>query len=510
MPSWNFQSIGLWFYFIVMSAIVTGVYAVCEFFEGEEEYLFTKISASICAVIVVVMIIVSIFSWEIFRANDYKNIISVSEEGDFNKDIPKVKESKDIPIVDMLTAQKLGDRTMGEMEKYSSQYEVNDEYNLISYKGSFYRISPTEYDGFFKYLNSKERGIPGYVLVDIYTQEATFVKVDEGIKYSPSAHFDKLLKRHLRKNYPSYIFGKEQFEIDEQGVPFFIVPVYKTTIGLFGGYEVDRVILVNAISGETTEKALEDVPNWVDHVFSVSYLMEKLNWHYSYVNGFWNSSIFGPKKDVRKTSYSFDQNQYYFIAREDGIYLYNGITSAGKDESNYGFLLANVRTGEVKYYSNPGAEESSAQASAEGVVQQYGYKAGPVMLVNIDGIETYFMTLKDNQLLVKKVALVNKKNYTIAVVEDTIEQAINSYRDKFSIEERAELIEASGVISELYSAIKNGNTNYYFKLKNDNKLYVSSIVNNEQQVTMKIGDSISLKFVQVDEKLAIVEKIVIK
>jgi len=508
MPAWTFQSVGFWFYWISVIAVGCIIFGICEYFEDDDKYLFTIITVCLTIVILVILTIAGISSMKIFHVSTYRNIIEISNDGDFDRDIPRVQDSKDIPIVDMLTARQLGDRTMGVMEQYLSQYEVDGEYNLISYKDKYYRISPMLYGGFFKYGNSKYNGIPGYVLVDINTQEAKLVELDKPIKYSPSAHYGDLLKRHLRKRYPSYIFGKEQFEIDDEGTPFYIVPVERSTAGLFGARIVDRVILVNAITGETTEKFIEDIPTWVDHVFSVEYLMERVDWYYSYTNGYWNASM--AKRDVRKTSYSFDKKQYYFIAKEDGIYLYTGITSAGKDESNIGFILANVRTGEVKYYSNPGAEESSAQASAEGVVQQFGYTAGPVMLVNIDGIETYFMTLKDNQALVKKVAMVNKNNYTIAVVEDTVEEAVNSYRVRFSSEVKAETTEGIGIVSELYTAIKDGFTNYYFKLEGDNKLYVSSIVNNEHQVIMRCGDTVVIEYVLVDDETAIIQKITIK
>ena len=508
MPAWTFQSEGFWLYLSTISASAFILFLISDLASHDKRYIFTKVAGFVTVSILLIWFLASFPSWKLFNSSKYRNIISISNNGNFDQDVPRVQSSQDIPIVDMVTARQLGDRTMGSMENYLSQYEVDGEYNLITYKGTYYRISPILYGGFFKYLNSKSNGIPGYVLVNIYTQEATLITLDKPMRYSPSAYFGNLLKRHLRQKYSSYIFGKEQFEIDDEGTPFYIVPVEKPTAGLFGAHVVDKVILVNAVTGDMEEKSVQDVPTWVDHVFSVSYLMDRVDWYYGYTNGFWNSVF--TKKDVRKTSYSFDESQYYFIAKKDGVYLYTGITSAGKDESNIGFILANVRTGQITYYSGPGAEESSAQASAEGVVQQFGYKAGPVMIVNIDGVETYFMTLKDNQQLVKKVALVNKKNYTIAVVEDTITQAVNSYRAKFSGQADVELTNKEGMISELYTAIKGGDTYFYFKIQGDKVLYVSSILNNDHQVAMKIGDTISMEYVLVNDDTAIVNSISIK
>jgi len=505
MPAWNLQSAGFWFYWILVLTVGSLLMWIAdEIADDDLEYKIT-IGGGILVGLILVVVLIGGLTSSLFQSSARRHTIAV-ENGNFEEDVLRVQRAQDIPIVDMITARQLGDRTMGAMERYQSQFEVDGEYNLIGYQGSYYRISPLNYGSFWKYRNSRNTGIPGYVLVNIYTQEARFVELEQTIRYSPSASFEHLLKRHLRKAYPSAIFGKEQFEIDEEGTPYWIVPIERPTAGMFGATVINRVILVNAVTGSMKDYALEDVPEWVDHVFGVSYLMERVNWYYTYVHGYINFS----NRDVRKTSYSFDKTQYYFVGKDDDVYLYTGITSAGKDESNFGFILANTRTGEIRYYSDPGAEESSAQASAEGVVQQFGYRAGPVMLVNIDGMPTYFMTLKDNQQLVKKVALVNKNNYTIVVVEDNIERAVSAYRQRLSGNAPTESASSQGVISELYTAIKSGDTHYYFKIQGSNHLYVSSINNSDQQVTMQIGDTVIFESIDIGDNTSMVTAIRIR
>lgn len=87
-----------------------------------------------------------------------------------------------------------------------------------------------------------------------------------------------------------------------------------------------------------------------------------------YQNGFLNS-IFGQKGVTVTTS------GYNYIAMNDDVYVYTGITSVGGDQSNVGFILTNQRTKETKYYPCAGATEYSAMSSAEGVVQHLNYKA---------------------------------------------------------------------------------------------------------------------------------------
>ena len=66
---------------------------------------------------------------------------------------------------------------------------------------------------------------------------------------------------------------------------------------------------------------------------------------------------------------------YNYLALEDDVWVYTGITSVSGDRSNVGFILMNQRTMETRYYSCAGAEEYSAMESAEGQVQNLKYQA---------------------------------------------------------------------------------------------------------------------------------------
>lgn len=63
-------------------------------------------------------------------------------------------------------------------------------------------------------------------------------------------------------------------------------------------------------------------------------------------------------------------NGYNYLSIGNDIYLYTGVTSANADESNLGFILENMRTGEITKYSLASATEESARESAEGAVQR--------------------------------------------------------------------------------------------------------------------------------------------
>lgn len=502
MPAWTFRSAGMWGFLLLMAFIWLCISAILDYFV-DEDYFNTGIFGAICVIIVLVLIIGGLTSAEMFNAYNYHKMVSIPESN-FAEDVPTVSDSTPIFIVDMATAQHLGDRTIGSI-KNATWYEVSNEYNLIKYQGGYYRISALEYGGYFKYQKAKHSGIPGYVLVDVTNQEAQYVELEEPIQYSPSGHFSHLLNRHLRNSYPSYMFGKSFFEIDEEGTPYYITSVETPTIGLFGGKTVTSFILTNAVTGQNKEYFPEDLPEWVEHAYGIDYLMRITNYNQLYVNGWWNS-LFG-QTGVNQTSYQYKSNSFTgyntTIDSNGDIVFYTGVTPANRSETNLGFILANPRTGIINYYVCAGAEESSAQRAAESLVQNMGYSATFPTILNVNGAETYFMLLKDKAGLVQRYALCNMQDYTKVVQAETLEEAVTLYNQKLlgtppsaSNEQTTKV----GTISNLYQAEIEGYTYYYFTLEGSTGLYMSSIVNSNKQVLLSIGTKVSITYVASSEE----------
>ena len=247
MPAWNIRSAGMFGFLFLMVVIAVISFAIAEYI-ADEYFIFTGGFAIIGGLILLTLIIGGLTSSHMFNAKAYYNMVTF-EDGTFEEDIPRInEEGTAISIVDLGTARNLGDRTVGGINN-SSWYEVDDEYNLIKYQDEYYRISELNYGGLFKYGKAKETGIPGYVLVNVRTQEAKYVELENPIKYSPSGHYSYLLERHLHDLYPSYMFGTSYFEIDEEGNPYYITAVERPTIGLFGGKVEDSFIITNATDG---------------------------------------------------------------------------------------------------------------------------------------------------------------------------------------------------------------------------------------------------------------------
>ena len=490
LPALNFMAKEFYFFL----AACTGVYVLVGLttagFRTEDGFSgygkIFKVPAILLLLILVTVIIGGISSWQVIRANAYKNLITV-EDGNFAQDVREISYDK-IPMLDSESAKRLGDRKLGELSDMVSQFEVAKNYTQINYKNRPVRVTPLEYGDIIKWLNNRRQGLPAYLIIDMVTQNVEVVRLEEGIHYSQSEHFGRLLSRHLRFQYPTFMFASPNFEIDEQGNPYWVCPRVIKKIGLFGGTDIQGAVLVNAVTGES--EYYEEVPTWVDHVYNASLIMQQYDYYGTYQNGFINS-IFG-QKDVTVTT-----SGYNYIALNDDVYVYTGITSVGSDQSNVGFILCNQRTKETKYYTVAGATEHSAMSSAEGVVQHLNYKATFPLLLNISSKPTYFVALKDNAQLVKMYAMVNVEQYQVVATGASVAECERNYikllADNKITEESAPIEkEISGVIAEIRSAVIASNTIYYIRLAEQEEYFAISASQDERAVLLNVGDSVTL------------------
>ena len=439
-------------------------------------------------VVLAVALVGQIISMPIFRASSYRDLLTV-EDGKFTEDISQISFDK-IPTLDRESAEYLGDRQMGTLSDMVSQFEYSNDSTQINYQGRPVRVAPIAYADLIKWFTNRSEGLPAYVLVDMVTQEATVTRLTEGMKYSFSEPLNRNIMRHLRFQYPTFLFDTPQFEIDEDGHPWWIAPRVVKTIGLFGGRDIQGAVLCDAITGESVYYDISEVPTWVDNVYTPALIMEQYDYHGTLVNGFINS-ILG-QRGVTVTT-----EGYNYIALNDDVYVYTGITSANADQSNLGFLLSNQRTKETKFYDAPGATEYAAMASAQGVVQDLGYEATFPLLLNIAGEPTYFIPLKDAASLVKSYAMVNVARYDIVATGNSVtacEQAYIRQLTEKGVTQAEELpqTQVSGIVAEIRSAVLEGNTYYFVRLEGEDVFYSISAAQNREVVTLNVGDLVTI------------------
>ncbi|MBQ4644210.1 MAG: CvpA family protein [Clostridia bacterium] len=522
LPALNFKAMELYVYIGVILVSYIGIFGVLSKAYFRPEYMEyaknkVKIPIILIGVLVAVVAVGYLTGAEFFRAKDYAELIDV-KEGNFAEEIAEV-DFNSVPRLDKDSSNMIATRALGELSDYVSQFVVNSYYSTqINYKGTPVRVQSLDYGDIFKWLKNTKEGIPAYIIVDMTTQKAETVRLEEGMKYSPAEHFNEYLIRHVRFKYPSLMFGDPSFEIDDTGRPYWIVPVLDKTIGLFGGTDVIGAIIVDSINGDTTlvstsldkntklptDKFVTDKEfQWLDQVYSVNIVNQQYNYYGKYNNGFWNSII--GQENVRVTSQGSN-----YLALNDDVYMYTGVTSISSDQSIIGFVLINQRTKEAVYYKQAGALEETARTSAQGKVQQYGYRATFPILLNVSGEPTYFMALKDSSELVKMYAMVNVEQSTLVGVGSNLAECTENYAaelqkngvnvnvdvDSMGQEEtpdapKEETVDVKGKVQEIRSVITSGETYFYIKLADNNAYYKVAVKDAEKIVILNVGDEIT-------------------
>ena len=530
IPALNFKSPDFYTFFILLIAVFTGSFYL---FIGagkkvERKEYFKKrsiVPIIMIAVLVVVMVVGWLVGSTFFRAKSYSNLVTV-QESDFSEDFKDIKYDE-VPRLDATTSKVLADQQLGSLSEYKSQYVVSSVSTQINYQGTPVRVAYLEYADVFKWFNNTKNGLPAYMLIDLVSQKVTAVncieKFGEGIKYSPTELFNEKLVRHLRFQFPTAILDTPNFEINDDGYPYWITPVLDKTIGLFGGTDVKGAIITDALTGESNYYNIETIRtdstlNWIDVVYNQNLLVEQYNYHGKLSNGFWNSIIF--QNDVNIASQGNG-----VIAMDDDVWVYTGVTSSEADASNFGFILCNQRTKELRYYQKGGAMESSAQESAADAVQNYGYRAIFPILLDIEGQPTYFMSLYGDSYTVKGYALVNLDDKTIVgtglldteksdvnALNAAVENYIAALKDKNKVDINANADDykvtddntsvtdtvnddaktVTGVVTDVKTAVNNGNTVYYLQI--ENKYYYISVNECMNVLLVSAGDTVTVTY----------------
>ncbi len=495
LPAINLHDHAFYVFALLLCAVYCGCAVLTSGFQGEGvggyvRFVKRQCTVPFLAVIVLAVLIAvgSVSSWVVLRAGAYSKLLPL-ENGDFTDEVKEISYDQ-IPMLDADSAARLGSRKLGELSDMVSQFEILPNYTQINYQGRPVRVTSLAYGDLIKWFTNRADGLPAYIIIDMVTQEAEVVRLDDGMKYTTAEHFSRNLSRHLRFRYPTMMFDEPVFEIDEEGTPYWVCSRVVKTIGLFGGTDIRGAVLVNAVTGESSY--YEEVPSWVDRVYSSDIIMDQYDYYGMYHNGFLNS-IFG-QRDVTLTT-----DGWNYIAINDDVYMYTGITSVTSDQSNIGFILTNQRTKQTRYYPSAGATETSAMDSAQSQVQQMRYQATFPLLLNIADQPTYFMALKGEDGLVKMYAMVNVQQYQLVETGGTVAECETAYRQALA---RAGLIgagdtavtgtqqQSEGVVAEIRSAVIDGNTHYYVRMEHSPGYLDFNAADTPRAVLLDKGDRI--------------------
>ena len=551
LPAINLKSMDFYYYIAVLIAIFVGMTFITTKAFMKPEYIpYVKKQATVPVIIGIVFALILgigyLVSAPLFRARAYSEIIEVTEEefGANDKSITTITSLEDfssVPMIDKDVAANLANKTLGDLSDWVSQFVIDEAYSTqINYEGNPYRIFPLKYGDVFKWIQNTKEGFPAYLRVNMYTQEAEdFVLAENNlpnIQVSTSEYLNERLDRVLRFKFPTYMFGTPSLEIDETGHPYWVCERVDKTIGLVGGTDVIGVVLVDACDKDNiVEYTLDEIRNnkeiqWIDQIYSDDLLVQQYNYFGRYNGGFINAYIgqTGVKTTTTGSSY---------IASGDDVWLYTGVTSVTNDDSIIGFAIINQRTKEAVFQEISGTTESGAQTSAQGIVSDKGWNATFPLLLNIDGEATYFMALKDNNV-VKSYAMVSVERVQDAVRSEDdanpdLEACLKAYVSKVKASTKRELkieydavlpdalggntdegnaqnnnqntkpslLKVTGVITDIRTAVVNGNSIYYIAVDNNPVYYSISTAEDDNVVILNVGDTVNISYVASDEAI---------
>lgn len=491
--TYHYMNIGSMIYLAVVIITLVGVL----FVDQTNVKSFFGLFGIVVSAFVIFFIIGGVMSVPMFSAKRYANVIGEVKQVEF-KDLYSAEHVVEMSYADKESSVSAAQKKIGELEDLSSTFELNeDEFSQVNYNGKLVRVAPFQYtDTLKKYLNFSQ-GVPYYIIVQTANESlnasAEIVTLDEPMKYYPGAPLQYDLHRHVALNHKFSYLDDWYFEIDEQGHPYWIVQSITKRVGLWGAKDMSGVIVVDAVTGDTTKYPVEEAPEWIDTVYPTDMLMAQANHHYTLSGGYLNS-IFQQKGVMNIDS---EYGNYNYVSIDDEIYIFAGIRPVKlNSNSTTGLLFMNKRTGEAMELNLPGVSLSAAQKTAIGSIQEKGYEPTTPTLQNVGGYPTYIMSLKDASGVVRGLAYVNYQDYTKSAVGDTVALTEKAYLNVMGNQSSLvpeDVVTLEGVIESIQQVYIDGNSQYLFKIVGDSTIYQANLLINYELAFMKTGDEITFK-----------------
>lgn len=490
----------LWVFFI----IVTAVGAI--FATGKERMVKAVLflgSLGVAAVFLTAFL---------FNADEKYEIAKMKEK----TEIETFDESKTPASVPPKFARNKMKKAFGQVPN-TSYYELG-HLQIQKVNGEFVYIAPVEFSGFFKWLNGD--AVPGYFTISATDSTANpkFVKAE--MVYTPSSYFNKNIERHIRMQYPEYIFnGDVQLEIDDEGKPYYI-RTYGEFISARNGFDVKGLVMVDPKNGKTKDYKLADVPEFIDGAVSPEVVSLQNSYYGNYIHGFWNSK-FG-KKDVKLPSDEGTEANVSPIFDENGdMYYFTDFTSPKEGvDSMLGYSLTNSRTGEATYYTG-NLEESymDSQGALQIIEKKFiekKWKGQMPVLYNFYGEASWLTPVLDSNGFLQNYFIVSAANPEISVYGTTPKEALKLYKTALHKgggtvdgSSKAEEKQTAGTVLRFYKE-KSGEFTVVSFLLDNGQNYIVSSENSTMAIYLQEGDKVKVTYLDTGEEFLPVKEVVIE
>jgi len=418
-----------------------------------------------------------------------------------------------IPVVPEKYARYKSEKVLGELA-HVSYYELGHT-SLQKIDGHLYWVTPIEYSGFFKWMKSHR--VPGYIRMSAEDENANASLIKKEMKFVPSAYFSENLKRLVRSKYAEPILFRPSFEPDETGKPYYVVA--------YGYYEklrqipdIKGVIVVDPKTGNMRHYSIDKLPLFIDQAIPSNVAEQWNDWYGENVHGFWNK-LFAQEDIKRPTEWSHsDEVNGVF----DHALQLNWFTDFTRPKSGsgamVGYSMLNTRTGRITYYSSANGllNGKSAMNVAEKTFKQNKYEAGIPNLYTIYGQETWVVPLMDSNNVLRELMLIHAKNENVYSAETDKRTLFDNYKyavatklggDSATPTNKALIKKLSGEVTQVYKYQDDDShqTVIQFMIDGSQKIFTVTSGQNPYSVFMKVGDKVSVDYIETDEIVSAVK-----
>lgn len=490
--TYHYMDIGSMLYLSTFILVIAGIL----FIDRENYKKFFNTFGIIVGVFAVVFLVGSVTSSRMINAKRYANVLGQVRPLEF-KDLYGEDHNIEVSYVDKDSALLSAEKKMGELSEVSSRFDINtNEFTQINYQGKMARVAPFVYADTFKKYTNFSSGVPYYVLVTTgdgnMNAKSEIVTLPSPIKYYPGAPLQYDLRRHVALHHKFSYLDDWNFEIDDTGHPYWIVQSITKRVGIWGAKDMDSVIVVDAVSGETARYELNEIPEWVDSVYPTDMMLSHAKDHFTLKGGYFNS--FMQQQGVMAVDQQ--EGSYNYVSIDDEIYIFTGIRPIKLDSSSTtGLLFMNKRTGETLQMDLPGVSITAAEMTSVGSIQEKGYTPTTPILQNVGGFPTYVMSLKDTSSVVRGFSMVNYQDYTKSAVGDTYQLSEKNYLNVIGNQVGIvpeEIVEKTGVVSDVKQVIIDGNTHYFIRLEGEEATYQANLILSDELAFLTKGDKVMI------------------
>ena len=403
-PSLNIKDHRLWV-FAIITCICLVICTSEEYYSSDKsksEDIYNKLVITLTALLLSYVLFIAISS-PFISYGKHARILESEVKYKSVSEFPITLE--DINIIGTQEAEVLARQAVVENKDLAYKYKVRSISHIIV-KGKPYAVAELGKRGVLERLKVLE-AIPGYILVDKELGTASYIDVEEGLRYSNDAAFLNNLRRYIKTHDLASIISRPVLELDENMEPVWVLPVIKNKVGYFGGKDIVFAYTVDPITGEISKVSKDN--GWIDNMYTNKILEDQLSWHSYYVNGDGRLELILGDQDMLKVVSNdivYNGSNWFFMKEGSingdttGVYFVNKLT---KEVIFYKTILDDNPTGIVR--SDNGVDTDSTD--------------NQVFPINVDGRLLYIFRGTERGKMSSYVIL-DASNYSNVISGDNI------------------------------------------------------------------------------------------